>query len=559
TLNNEITDRTLINGLASVTSDFEVSGTSSISAFSLVDKTGAAVADCEATTDKLVYDSGTKRFGCGVDQNTVGSSGISSLGVREGDAVAFSHITSISFTAGSFIVNNTGSQSYVYLDYANGPASLSQDETVSGLWRFTGGASFSTSATTRLNIEGMATGATDGSQVAGILASYSFTNAITDGFTFGNRFITTINNSSAASGSIGTLIRMKDDSSSIRNTVRGLEVQAWSGSNVSGVNTGVATFGKTFGLHAVTDAIAGGKVQPAAIFADLSNQTAKSAGNALRAYSSYATTADLVLILQASGSYAGDALSIDMASGSVNPFSGNFLKARSQGTTYSHLDAEGNLFVSLTAPGSSGNGLCHVTNGAVNNDEIIDCTSNPGADYMEMYPTAVNTEDGDILVASLDEFAVASSGGRVARLIKSSVSYDPNIIGIVSVASEATDFNSIGYNIKEGDNPQPIALSGRVKVKVSLENGPIKVGDRVTTSSVPGVGMKATKFGMAVGIALEPLDSLTPNTYEKIMVFVNTGLWIPPDSGLADAQADAAAMSQDGWMFDLELLFKAMI
>ncbi|MBI4039324.1 hypothetical protein HY388_00670 [Candidatus Daviesbacteria bacterium] len=49
-----------------------------------------------------------------------------------------------------------------------------------------------------------------------------------------------------------------------------------------------------------------------------------------------------------------------------------------------------------------------------------------------------------------------------------------------------------------------VALAGRVPVKVSLENGPIEKGDYLTSSSTPGVAMKATKPGQVVGKALEP-------------------------------------------------------
>jgi hypothetical protein len=52
-----------------------------------------------------------------------------------------------------------------------------------------------------------------------------------------------------------------------------------------------------------------------------------------------------------------------------------------------------------------------------------------------------------------------------------------------------------------------VALSGRVPVKVSLENGEIKKGDYLTSSSTPGVAMKALRPGPVVGKALEGFDS----------------------------------------------------
>ena len=76
----------------------------------------------------------------------------------------------------------------------------------------------------------------------------------------------------------------------------------------------------------------------------------------------------------------------------------------------------------------------------------------------------------------------------------------------------------------------PIALNGRVYLKVSTENGSIKIGDAITSSSIPGVGMRATGAGRVVGIALESFDI---DGVGKIMVFVNPHFY-DPDVYLAD-------------------------
>ena len=59
---------------------------------------------------------------------------------------------------------------------------------------------------------------------------------------------------------------------------------------------------------------------------------------------------------------------------------------------------------------------------------------------------------------------------------------------------------------RRGERGFPIALSGRVPVQLSTENGPIKKGDRLMLSSLPGIAMKATGTGMTVGIALEDFN-----------------------------------------------------
>ena len=52
----------------------------------------------------------------------------------------------------------------------------------------------------------------------------------------------------------------------------------------------------------------------------------------------------------------------------------------------------------------------------------------------------------------------------------------------------------------------PLALTGRTNVLVSLENGPIRVGDRIVTSHAEGIGMKALHSGYVVGRALLGFD-----------------------------------------------------
>jgi hypothetical protein len=57
-----------------------------------------------------------------------------------------------------------------------------------------------------------------------------------------------------------------------------------------------------------------------------------------------------------------------------------------------------------------------------------------------------------------------------------------------------------------GEAAYPVALKGRVPIRLSTENGPIVKGDRIALSSIPGIGMKATESDMIVGIALEDYD-----------------------------------------------------
>ena len=56
---------------------------------------------------------------------------------------------------------------------------------------------------------------------------------------------------------------------------------------------------------------------------------------------------------------------------------------------------------------------------------------------------------------------------------------------------------------KNPDNSVLVGMIGVIKTKVNTENGLVKIGDYITISSVPGVGMKATESGMVVGRAME--------------------------------------------------------
>ena len=79
----------------------------------------------------------------------------------------------------------------------------------------------------------------------------------------------------------------------------------------------------------------------------------------------------------------------------------------------------------------------------------------------------------------------------------------------------------------EPTNVKPVALSGRVPVKVTDENGAIKKGDHLTLSKTkPGFAMKQTEAGQSIGIALEQFSISNVQT-GKVMTFVNLSYWIP--------------------------------
>jgi microcystin-dependent protein len=125
------------------------------------------------------------------------------------------------------------------------------------------------------------------------------------------------------------------------------------------------------------------------------------------------------------------------------------------------------------------------------------CQKQTGSDYAEWIPSNEQLEPATIVSIDLskDETITASSK-----------EYDSNVVGIVTTQP--------GWVIGEESNQsEAMALSGRVPVKVSLKNGNIQRGDPITTSSIKGVGMKATKTGPIIGKAMEELNNES-NLYE---------------------------------------------
>lgn len=99
-------------------------------------------------------------------------------------------------------------------------------------------------------------------------------------------------------------------------------------------------------------------------------------------------------------------------------------------------------------------------------------------------------ESGDLVSINEEKF-----------IEKSQISYDKKLIGVISTNPTLTMEGQI-----ETEKSKPVALIGKVPTKVSLLNGEIEIGDAITSSSLPGIGQKATQYGKIVGFALESLS-----------------------------------------------------
>ncbi|MGH7239732.1 MAG: beta strand repeat-containing protein, partial [Candidatus Saccharimonadales bacterium] len=127
------------------------------------------------------------------------------------------------------------------------------------------------------------------------------------------------------------------------------------------------------------------------------------------------------------------------------------------------------------------------------------------------------------------------------QVIKASTAYDPSAMGVISTHPGFVT-NADASTVTGGTpaaNQVPLALSGRVPVKVSDINGDIEPGDYLTTSTIPGVAMKATAAGPTIGKAMTafagasgPTCTANPSySCGSVTVFIDNTYYNPATAG----------------------------
>lgn len=135
-------------------------------------------------------------------------------------------------------------------------------------------------------------------------------------------------------------------------------------------------------------------------------------------------------------------------------------------------------------------------------------TVNTGADLAEDYTSGDDSIQAGDVVAISDTSVIGSDGEQVVNkgvLRKAHGPYEKKLIGVIS-SDPGVLLGNKDASTDESLYQIHLALTGRVPIKVSTENGPIKIGDYLTSSSTPGVAMKAIKSGVVVAQALENYD-----------------------------------------------------
>ncbi|MEI6221946.1 MAG: hypothetical protein WCP97_04205 [bacterium] len=90
-------------------------------------------------------------------------------------------------------------------------------------------------------------------------------------------------------------------------------------------------------------------------------------------------------------------------------------------------------------------------------------------------------------------------------IAKTDIMYDPHVLGVTV------------DDLSTGSTEPKVAISGEVSVLVDLGEDTISKGDFITSSSLPGVAIKAKRAGYIIGKALEDLTlaPTTPTTGDK--------------------------------------------
>ncbi|MDD4989436.1 MAG: hypothetical protein PHV42_03350 [Candidatus Pacebacteria bacterium] len=169
------------------------------------------------------------------------------------------------------------------------------------------------------------------------------------------------------------------------------------------------------------------------------------------------------------------------------------------------LDVIGAVCVDDSTPTCGTSGLTAGTIYAVN-------AFSQTLDLAESYPTSDDTLQAGELVA-LDET-------HPVFVKRASISSGDGHL-LLGVISTKPGFYLGGFDTEyPGVKKVPIALSGRVPVKVNLQGGPISIGDKISLSSVAGVGKKAGVGEDTVGLALEDFSGSYTSNNDTILVFV---------------------------------------
>ncbi|MEM9336645.1 MAG: beta-propeller fold lactonase family protein [Patescibacteria group bacterium] len=142
---------------------------------------------------------------------------------------------------------------------------------------------------------------------------------------------------------------------------------------------------------------------------------------------------------------------------------------------------------------------CNTPTGQIDADGAINANN---FDLAENFLTDDETlEAGEVVMMDPDNPVT-----HVTRAESGDESYK---LGVISTAPSMVMGYAVNPDEFNEEAVRPVALSGRVPVKVNFDNGVIAAGDRITLSSTtPGVAMRSTKAtDHVIGVALESYET----------------------------------------------------
>ncbi len=136
----------------------------------------------------------------------------------------------------------------------------------------------------------------------------------------------------------------------------------------------------------------------------------------------------------------------------------------------------------------------------------------PGvASYIQIQNQSVR--NGDIVATNGPNYILANE------------EYSSQIAGVVVLDP------AVSIDLTQDENAYPLVSTGKALVNVNTSNGEIKIGDPITSSTTPGVGIKATQPGYIIGTAQENYNEQDTSRMGCILVSLDTSYAYPPAPG----------------------------
>ncbi|MBY0472750.1 DUF5011 domain-containing protein [Patescibacteria group bacterium] len=194
-------------------------------------------------------------------------------------------------------------------------------------------------------------------------------------------------------------------------------------------------------------------------------------------------------------------------------------------TTLFAVTNAGNVGIGTSSPTSNltvvGSGCFSVGAGAT-----VACGTTPG----NIYYTAANTGNYDVAERYATNDQTLAAGDVVALDPQNPLYIEKAKAGAKTLGVISSNPGLIlgGADALAASTTKPVALSGRVPVKVNLEGGDIAVGDSIVLSSTEGVATKATSATYRIGVALQPWTAqmATSSNTGTIEVFIKSDLYV---------------------------------